>query len=73
MSSDKAKETTVAGWLSTDQPDLFFEDNAVGRMKHELWQASDEVIDRSSRTTPSRPTSSGESLAAISRRHPVTR
>ena len=46
MSSDKAKETTVAGWLSTDQPDLFFEDNAVGQMKHELWQASDEVIDQ---------------------------
>jgi 3-dehydro-scyllo-inosose hydrolase len=46
MSSDKAKETTVAGWLSTDQPDLFFEDNAVGQMKHELWQAPDEVIDQ---------------------------
>ena len=23
------------GWLSSDQPDLYFEDNAIGRMKHE--------------------------------------
>jgi 3-dehydro-scyllo-inosose hydrolase len=33
------------GWLATDQPDLFFEDNAVGRMKHELWHADDDAID----------------------------
>jgi len=31
--------------LSTDQPDLFFEDSAVGRMKKEIWDASDEEID----------------------------
>ena len=31
--------------LSTNQPDLFFEDTAVGRMKKELWEASDKQID----------------------------
>jgi len=34
-----------AGYLTTDQPDLFFEDNTVGRMKKEVWEASDEEID----------------------------
>ena len=34
------------GWLPTNQSDLFFEDNAVGRMKKEIWEASDEEIDR---------------------------
>jgi len=33
------------GWLPTNQPDLFFEDNTVGRMKKEVWDASDEEID----------------------------
>ncbi|MCX6034355.1 MAG: hypothetical protein NTV38_05175, partial [Chloroflexi bacterium] len=33
------------GFLSTSQPDLFFEDNAVGRMKKEVWEASDSQID----------------------------
>jgi len=33
------------GWLSTDQPDLFFEDNTVGRLKKEVWDAGDEEID----------------------------
>lgn len=33
------------GLLASDQPDLFFEDNAVGRMKKELWDASDAEID----------------------------
>ncbi len=33
------------GWLPTDQPDLFFEDNTVGRMKKELWDSTDEEID----------------------------
>lgn len=31
--------------LPTDQPDLFFEDNPVGRLKKEVWEASDEQID----------------------------
>ncbi len=34
------------GWLATNTPGVFFEDNAVGRMKKELWEASDEEIDR---------------------------
>ncbi len=33
------------GWLATDQPGVMFEDNAVGRMKKEIWEASDEEID----------------------------
>jgi len=33
------------GWLATDQPGVMFEDNPVGRMKKELWEASDEAID----------------------------
>ncbi|GAB4243437.1 MAG: 3-dehydro-scyllo-inosose hydrolase [Thermoleophilia bacterium] len=32
--------------LSTDQPDLWFEDNPVGRLKQEIWQASEDEIDR---------------------------
>ena len=31
--------------LSTDHPDLFFEDNTVGRCKKEVWDATDEEID----------------------------
>ena len=31
--------------LATDQPDLFFEDNTVGRCKKEVWDSSDEEID----------------------------
>ena len=33
------------GWLASKTPALFFEDNAIGRMKKELWEASDEAID----------------------------
>ena len=33
------------GWLSSDQPDLYFEDNAIGRMKHELWHADNDAIE----------------------------
>lgn len=32
-------------FLKTDIPDLVFEDSAVGRMKKEVWEASDEQID----------------------------
>ncbi|NLD43446.1 MAG: creatininase family protein [Chloroflexi bacterium] len=39
------KKTNPTGWLPTDQPDLFFEDNPVGRMKKEIWEASDAQID----------------------------
>jgi creatinine amidohydrolase/Fe(II)-dependent formamide hydrolase-like protein len=34
-----------AGLLATDEPDLFFEDNTVGRLKKQLWEASDAEID----------------------------
>lgn len=33
------------GLLATDQSDLFFENNAVGRLKKEVWEASDAEID----------------------------
>ena len=33
------------GLLATEEPDLFFEDNTVGRLKKEIWEASDEEID----------------------------
>lgn len=32
-------------WLATNQPDLFFEDTPVGRMKKQIWEASDQEID----------------------------
>ena len=34
-----------AGLLATDQPDLFFEDNTVGRLKKEVYEKSDAEID----------------------------
>jgi hypothetical protein len=34
-----------AGLLPTNEPDLFFEDNTVGRLKKEVWEASDAEID----------------------------
>jgi 3-dehydro-scyllo-inosose hydrolase len=33
-------------FFTTSQPDLAFEDSAVGRMKKEVWEASDELIDQ---------------------------
>ena len=33
------------GMLATDEPDLYFEDNSVGRLKKEIWDASDAEID----------------------------
>ena len=33
------------GLLSTNQPDLFFEDDEIGRMKKEVWDASEEEVD----------------------------
>ncbi len=35
----------MSKWLTTNQPDLFFEDTSVGRMKKRIWEASDEEID----------------------------
>jgi len=34
------------GFISTNQPDLFFENNPTGQMKKEIWDASDEEIDK---------------------------
>ena len=39
------REKVPAGFLATDEPDLLFEDNPVGRLKKEVWDASDEEID----------------------------
>lgn len=33
------------GLLATSQPDLFFEDDEIGRMKKEIWEASEEDVD----------------------------
>jgi creatinine amidohydrolase/Fe(II)-dependent formamide hydrolase-like protein len=33
------------GWLATETPGVMFEDNHIGRMKKEIWEASDEKID----------------------------
>ena len=33
-----------AGKLPSNQPDLWFEDNAVGRLKKEIWEASEEQL-----------------------------
>ncbi len=40
-----SKQVIPAGLLPTNQPDLFFEDNAVGRLKKGVWEASDAEID----------------------------
>jgi creatinine amidohydrolase/Fe(II)-dependent formamide hydrolase-like protein len=33
------------GFISTNQPDLFFEDNPTGQLKKKIWEASDDEID----------------------------
>ena len=40
-----SEKSLPAGLLPTDLPDLFFEDNEVGRMKKEVWDATDVEID----------------------------
>jgi len=32
-------------WLTTDYPQIIFENNSVGLMKKEIWDASDDRID----------------------------
>lgn len=32
-------------WYTTEEPSVFFEDTSVGRMKKQLWEASEEEID----------------------------
>lgn len=34
------------GLLATNQPDLFFEDDVIGRMKKQIWEASEEEVDK---------------------------
>ncbi|HHJ07035.1 MAG TPA: creatininase family protein, partial [Anaerolineae bacterium] len=36
---------TPKGLLATNQPDLFFEDDEIGRMKKEIWEADIAKID----------------------------
>ncbi len=33
-------------WLTTNRPDLYFEDTSVGRLKKKIWEASQEEIDK---------------------------
>ena len=33
------------GWLATNQVDLFFEDDEIGRMKKEIWGAGEAEVD----------------------------
>jgi creatinine amidohydrolase len=46
MSEHDGRGKVPQGLLATGQPDLFFEDNSVGRLKKEVWEASDREIDR---------------------------
>ncbi len=32
-------------WLTTEYPEIIFEDNTVGRLKKEVWDAPEEEID----------------------------
>jgi creatinine amidohydrolase len=40
---EKPKEKT---WLTTKNPAIVFEDNTVGRLKKQLWDASEAEIDK---------------------------
>ena len=40
-----SERTVPKELIATDQPDLFFEDNTVGRLKKEVWDADDEQIE----------------------------
>ncbi|MGD9046574.1 MAG: 3-dehydro-scyllo-inosose hydrolase [Anaerolineae bacterium] len=40
-----SEKSVPEGLLPTNEPDLFFEDNTVGRLKKEVWDASDAEID----------------------------
>ncbi len=33
-------------WLESNRPDIRFEDTPVGRMKKQIWESSDEEIDK---------------------------
>ena len=40
-----SEQTARKSWLTSRTPGVLFEDNAVGRMKKEVWEASDAEID----------------------------
>ena len=33
-------------WYTTEEPAIFFEDNSIGRLKKEIWELSDEEVNR---------------------------
>jgi creatinine amidohydrolase len=37
---------TTRTWITTELPDILFEENSVGRLKKEIWDASEQEIDR---------------------------
>lgn len=45
MTIESTDQVVPPGLLETNQPDLYFEDNAVGRLKHELWHADSDAVD----------------------------
>ena len=40
-----SEKTLPKELLATDQADLFFENNTVGRLKKEVWDADEKEID----------------------------
>lgn len=45
MSSKSVRNGAGKIWITTENPAIVFEDNMVGRLKSEIWNASDEEID----------------------------
>lgn len=43
--SNNANGRVPEGLLATNQPDLFFEDDVIGRMKKDIWEASEAEVD----------------------------
>lgn len=41
----KMEQKISKGWILTDHPAIVFEDNTVGRLKKQIWEASEEEID----------------------------
>ena len=36
---------TNSKWITTEKPNIIFEDTSVGRLKKEIWDASEQRID----------------------------
>lgn len=45
MTLNSIRDAIPPGLLKTNQPDLYFEDNPVGQLKHELWHSDSDAID----------------------------